>query len=179
MGENEQLIEEMLRSAEKAEEPGDFLQNRVIHEGDTEIPTPMIASSLKSAGYVYIYEIKTGEVSLTNRNMLPTQLKKRHEDGSLVFTTVKPDILPKRGNLKCMLHHKDPNRVAYDRLGLAVCEKDNLTSPFQVRRHMQKRHPVEWQTIEEERTRAEKADEVEFRKLLLKKAVEKPAKAGG
>jgi len=162
---DEKLVEEMVRDAERAEEPGKE-DSRIINKGDAELPIPMVMS-IKSAGYVYIYDTRTGERSLTNRNMLPSQLKKRRADGSVVFTTISPGIKPARGTLKCTLHADGANREHYDELGLPVCRKANLTSPFQVKRHMQKRHPVEWATIEEERVAAEKEEDRDFQRMIL------------
>ena len=164
-----ELIEEMLERAGKADHPSD--KPRVVDEADAS--TPMVAHKESSAGYAYIYDTRTGERSVTNRNMLSTQLKKKRRDGSLVFTTKKPSQSPVRGTFKCMLHIDDPNREHYDSLGLTTCRKSNLTSPFQVRRHMQKRHPVEWETIEEERKAAEKAEDRQFQRGLMGRVVEK------
>jgi len=163
--ENEVLIEEMMLRAEAVAEPGELTKDRVVYRGDEETP-PMVAT-VKSAGWVVVYDNITGEASLCNRNMLLGQLKKRREDGSLVFTTVKPDVTPFRGNLKCMLHQDLPSREDYDQLGLPTCPKSNLTSPFQVLRHMQKRHKMEWAAIENERVEAERKEERELRRLLL------------
>ncbi|MDO8704765.1 MAG: hypothetical protein Q7J84_07450, partial [Sulfuricaulis sp.] len=102
--------------------------------------------------------------------------KKTREDGSRVFTTRVPRdakgklIEPKRGAVKCLLHADGPNRAEYDALGFAVCGKPNLTSPFQLRRHMQVRHKVEWSTIEEERQRKEKEEERAFQRSIVKMA---------
>ncbi len=153
--ENTAIIEEMLRKAEKADEPGELSRNRLIHSGDEELPAPMVATALKSAGYTYIYNRKTGERSITNNNMLPTQLKKKNEDGSYVFTLSKPEFKPKRGTLKCMLHAEDPNRAHYDELGFPTCKKSNLVSPFQVSMHMQKRHKAEWAALQQEKKEKE------------------------
>jgi len=166
----------MLRSAEKAEEPGELAKNRTVFKGDSEVP-PMVAQKIESAGYVYIYDTRTGEQSLTNRNMLRTQLGKKRPDGSNVFTVVKPNIVPKRGNLKCMLHTEDPNRGHYDLLGLASCLKSNITSPYQVKRHMQKRHQMEWATIEEERKEAERQEDKAFQRNIMSRVAPEPAKA--
>ena len=140
----EQAIEEQIRDAEVvAESP-------IVVETDKELEVEMSPTQLKSAGYVYIYDTKTHERSLCNRNMLLHNLKKKRPDGSMVFTTLKPKVGPKRGHLKCMLHPDEPNRYHYDDLGLATCLKSNLTSPYQVKRHMQKRHKDEYATIKEE-----------------------------
>jgi hypothetical protein len=167
--ENKEMLEEMLRDAKRAGHPSD--EPRVVEEADNS--TPMVARKESSAGYVYIYDTRTGECSVTNRNMLPAQLEKRRADGSLVFTTKKPAVAPKRGTIKCMLHPDNPNRAHYDALGLPTCRKSNLTSLHQLKQHMRHRHPVEWATIEDERKEAEKAKEREFQRSLLGKVVGK------
>lgn len=170
--ENTELIEEMMRDAEQAAEPGELHRAQVVSHGDEEAP-PMVASELKSAGYVYIYDRKSGERSICNRNNLTRALKKMR-DGEYIFTTVKPKVAPKRGTLKCLLHPDDPNRAHYDELGFATCRKANLTSPFQVNRHMQKRHKQEWAAIQEERQLAKEQRDREFQERLLSQATGMP-----
>jgi len=173
MEDNEKLIEEMISEAESAPEPGELKGGQVISSDDADMPAPMVSLKLKSAGYKYIYDTRTRERSVCNRNMLASALKKKRADGSTVFTTEKPSVPPKRGHLKCLLHADDPNREHYTELGLAVCKKANLTSPYQVTRHMEKRHQMEWKTIERERIDIEKQEEREFRRELMGKTVEK------
>jgi hypothetical protein len=160
-------LQELLRSAKSTQEPGD--PNKVISKGDDN-SAPMVVTSLKSAGYSFIWDTETHEKSVTNNNMLPAQLRKKRPDGSRVFTTVDPKIAPTRGALRCMLHPENTDRIYFDSLGLPVCMKSNLTSPFQVKRHMQKRHRQEWETIESEKK--EKADirNVQLQESLIKAA---------
>lgn len=158
-------IAEQIRDSQEASEPGETKKGTIVSD-DKDLPAPKI-TSLKSAGYIYIYDTKTNERSICNNNMLSQHLRKKRADGSYVFTTQKPKVEPKRGTLKCILHPDNPKREHYDELGLATCLKDNLASPFQVTRHMQKRHKMEWQTIEAERVEAEKQDEREFRQKLV------------
>lgn len=156
-------IEEQMRDAEVAPESGVRL--------DTSEPlTEMSPTKMQSAGYVYIYDTRTGDRSVCNRNMLPAHLGKKRPDGSLVFTTAKRLPTPRGGTLKCMLHPDNPNRYHYDALGLATCPKANLTSPYQVQRHMQKRHKMEFATIKEEQDREEKARNLKMQEAILKKA---------
>ena len=162
---NDVLIEEMLRDAKEAPEPGTL--DKVIHRGDEKQPAPMTLAELSSAGWVYIYENTDGQRSTANRNMLPELLKVKNKDGKPRFTTRKPSYSPKLGTLKCLLHADDPNRAHYSEIGLATCRKSNLTSPYMVTQHMRKRHPVEWQTIEKERTDKEKQEDREFQHALL------------
>ena len=70
--------------ASPADEPGTLPRDQIIHRGDAELPVPMVASAMESAGYTYIWDTQSFERSITNNNMLPTQLRKRRTDGSLV-----------------------------------------------------------------------------------------------
>lgn len=164
---NAPLIEQMMRDAAAVEEPGTVRPQDILHKGDETLAAPMMVSSLISAGWVEVWDTQNFERSIVNRNMLPAQLKKKRLDGSLVFTTINPGRSPRRGGLRCYLHADDPQREHYDSLGLAVCGKSNLTSQFQRKRHMQRRHKDEWETIEEERERKEKAEDREFQRSLL------------
>ena len=166
---NQEFIDEMLRSADIAEEPGEMAKNRVVNVGGDDT-LPMVATKLTSAGYVYIYDTRTHEPSLTNRNMLPTQLRKVRDDGSYVFTTKKPKEAPFKGNLKCMLHPDNPERAHYDELGLATCRKSNLTAPFHVMRHMQTRHKMEWAIIEKESKDIKDAEDRAYQRAVLEMA---------
>lgn len=172
IAENESLIEEMLE-AEKAPEPGTMHIREVLHRGDENVPMPLVIGALASAGYSFIYDTKTGERSLTNRNMLKAQLEKKRDDGSRVFSLRAPKdakgktIKPIRGKIKCILHADDPSRAEFDAMGFASCPKDTIPSPFQLRRHMMTRHKVEWATIEEERQRKEKEEERQFQRSVM------------
>jgi len=140
----------------------------------------------KDRDRVTIYDTQTGETSIVMATMLPQQLRKTRPDGSTVFTTNYPGIEPKRGTLKCLLHKDDPSREYYDSLGLAVCRKSNLTSKFQVGRHMQKRHKIEWQTIEQDKRERIEAKEMvnkeedrALQRLILKSALRNDNKPVG
>lgn len=154
------LTEKMLKATEAAE-PGDMKNLGATDAGAIKLNT------LKSAGWVKVWDTKTGEESICNRNMLLDQLQKKRPDGSSVFTTEKPNFEPFRGTFKCLLHADDPNRKHYDELGLATCRKSNLTSKYQVERHMVKRHPAEYATIKEEIARAEKEEDRAFHKAII------------
>ena len=152
----EKSIHEQLRDAEAAEEPGNIKPGAIV--GSTNGMT-MTATELQSAGYVYVYDNRTGDRSVVNRNMLEQQLTKKREDGTYAFTTQKPPFERQYGDIKCLLHKDDPNRETYDRMGLAYCTKDNLTATHDLRVHMEKRHRREWATIDGEKIEEERARE--------------------
>lgn len=154
-------IEETMLKAQEAAEPGNLNNLGSSEAGAVKLNT------LTSAGWVKVWDTKSGEESICNRNMLLDLLKKKRPDGTKVFTTEKPNFEPFRGTLKCWLHADDPNRKHYDELGLAVCRKSNLTSKYQVERHMAKRHPAEFATIKEEKTRLEKEEDRAFQRGII------------
>jgi len=163
----EKMTVELMEEAEAAPEPGSFDRRKVIHSPSDAFPIDVQIASLESAGYVYVYDTENGERSVVNRNMLESQLQKMRPEGTRYFTTVKPNTEPKRGTLKCLLHSDDPDRGQYDIWGFATCNKSNLISEFQVNRHVQIRHRMEWQTIYEDRERKEKEEERNFQRQLL------------
>jgi len=172
-------LEEMLREAEEAPEPGESVKEKVIHKPDEDLPVPMIRGTLESAGYVYIYDTNTGDRSLANRNMLRQLLHRKRPDGSHVFTTIRPVNPPnpiKRGTYKCLLHPDDPNRGHYAEMGFPTCPKSNLTSPFMVKKHMKNRHKVEWAAIEEERKEAKEVRAQKAQEALIKAATKQSKK---
>jgi hypothetical protein len=163
----EKTIEEKMRDAESVPEAQveiDSGESKQAIEIGAEYMTP---AKVLSAGEVYIYDTETKERSVCRRNILAHKLSLRRPDGSLIFTTVKPRVGAKRGHLRCMLH-PDERKAMYDTWGFAVCKKANLTSPFQVRRHMQKRHKQEWEAIQEEERRVERDKERQLRESLIK-----------
>lgn len=173
----EEILAQMM-AASPAPEPGSAGRNDVIHRGDDDLPAPMRIGALSSAGYVEVWDTRTRERSVVNRNLLPTQLKKLRPDKTRVFTTVKPTEPPARGALKCPLHPEGPHRTEYDVLGLPTCGKANLTSPYQVRRHMEKRHPTSWATLEEERVRVEREADRDLQRQIIALAGRPQAERG-
>lgn len=154
-----EILEQMAREIK----PG-----TVLDRGET----PMIVSSVDGADRVTVYDTETGQSSEILYYMLPNALKKRRPNGKPYFST-KQAVIPKAGNLKCMLHVKSPNRKEYDELGLPTCPKDNLVNEFQVRRHMQKRHPQEWATIQEKEQRLREEEQRQFQRAVLSAATGK------
>ena len=174
--EREVAIAQMVRDAAPAEEPGEITQDNVVHKGDEDIPK--MTGTVTSAGYAVIYHTKTGASSKCIKYMLSKKLRLMGEDGLPVFTIYKPGFEPVNGKLLCMLHKDSSNRKYHDSLGLPTCPKDNLLSEFHVKRHMQKRHKLEWQTLEEARVERERQEELaerreqrDFQRKMLGRAV--------
>ena len=154
---------EQMQGAQAAPEPGQA-KEKIAETTDTAVKVGI--GDVKSAGYVFIYHTKTFERSLCNRNMLPRKLDEKLEDGSKAWTVYKPGE-PSRGTVKCLLHPESPGREHFDTLGFPTCRKSNLTSLFQQGQHMRRRHPTEWQTIEEEKKNAKEKEEREYQRSVI------------
>jgi hypothetical protein len=160
---NDTIIAQELANIKTSSRSGDG----VIHRGSEEQPAPMVMN-INDEGLVVIYEKKTGRAVPVLKYMLADLLKKSKEaDGSLRFTTVRPDKIIIGGTLKCKLHPSDENRQHYDELGLPVCKKNNISSPYMVEQHMKKRHPSAWAIIEQEKKDAKEKEERDFQRALI------------
>ena len=154
-------IAQMLRDTEIATEK----RKKEIEAQEEALP--MSPLKTKNAGKSPIYDTKTGGMSWSMDNMLPHQLKKLHKDGTLRFTVYDPHIAQVRGQYKCMLHKDGPDREFYDTLYLPICNKDNITSPYQVQRHMQKRHKMELASIISEKEKKEKEEDRQLQRDMI------------
>ena len=163
--ENEQVLEEMMRDALEAPEPG--TTDRVINRPTADNPLPMTAGQLGTAGWVYVWNKFTGDRSLCNRNHLAVQLTKRDDEGRLCFTTRDPGIVPDRGHTLCMLHKDHPDRPHHAELGLPLCPAGNLRNDYNMRLHMQHRHKNEWGTLQEELRLEIEAEERAVRRAII------------
>jgi len=171
---NEPAIEEMMRDAEMADEPGDMKAGAVI---SATADMTMSTAELQSAGYVYVYDTRTADRSVVNRNMLQQQLEKRRVDGSFAFSTRKPEgIEPLVGTIKCFLHEDDPNREKYDKMGLIRCIKSDFLNEMDRENHLRRRHPRAYATLENERTRDER-DAERLERIALTETIRNMAQA--
>lgn len=161
---NQQVLEAMLAMAESAPEPGTLRPQDILHKGDDEVPAPMVAASLTSAGYTIVYNRFTGDPSLCNNNMLPAQLRKTDvnpETGKTerVFVLKRPADKPRlRGETPCVLH-RDRREPWMDAAGMARCRKATLMSEYEMERHARVRHKSEWAAIQRRREEQQREEE--------------------
>lgn len=164
------MLEEMLRDVE--EFASETKTGTVVHKGDEDVPAPVIISSIEGGGKVKVYDTKTGEMSwvLYNRDtggMLRGALRQKNPDGTHRFQLKKPPFEPPKGTLRCYLHPDNPERELYNKMGLPVCRKSNITAPYMVEKHMKNRHPTAWAIIEKEKVDREKKEDREFNRSLI------------
>jgi hypothetical protein len=174
--ESDALITEMLLTVDEVEkQPTRLTIKEILHRGDEDLPIQMVVGALKEAGYVYIYDTKTRERSLCDRDMLKTKLRQTRPDGTRVFTVDKPKTPPFRGSIKCLLHPDSTEREHYNQMGLPTCRKSNLINEYERDLHMQKKHKQEWRTLEARRARREREEDRELQRALIASAQGKGA----
>lgn len=165
-------MEDTDNKIDKAEETEVVIEKNV-QEGITQE-----ALKMQSAGYSYIYDPITGDRSVVNNNMRAFNLKKKRPDGTPRFIGTKPKNPPHPtipGTYRCRLHKDDPGRKQWDAMGFAVCPKDDLASPYQVIRHMEKRHKSEWATMQYDEAEKRRQEDRAFQGAMLEGLRGKPA----
>ena len=163
---NESLIAEQLRDAKLVDVPSELKREPILHRGDDELDAPMTVKELTSAGYVYVWDSRSFRRAPVLYYMLAHILRQKRDDGSYRWTTNDPKKRPQMGRMKCRLHKDDPNRKEYDGMGLRVCKKSNIINEFEVKMHMQKKHPKEWQAIEDKRKETERQEDRAHQRAL-------------
>ncbi len=160
-------IQEELRDAKVVEIPSELKKDTIIESGDVDLGGErMTVTELSNAGYIYVWDTRTFERAPVLSYMLPAKLRDKRPDGSFIWTTNDPKRLPKRGTLKCYLHKDSPEREEFDKMGLRVCKKSNIINVFEVKQHMIKKHPKEYQAIEDVRKEKERQEDRADTKLM-------------
>jgi hypothetical protein len=140
----------------------DLVDDTGIKEGDRvqtgDNPYPMGVASKLGAGYRWMYDTETGAPSPQSRNMIPSKLKERREDGSTRWTLTDPGFRPKVGTILCMLHKDAEDRKLWDELGLPICRSNHIKNGYMRRRHMETRHKNSWSAVQDHYDSIEQAD---------------------
>lgn len=133
---------------------------------------PMSFIEMRSAGYSWVYDVRTGEPFPVNNNMLRGQLAKLDPDtGNRVFTTRDPGYRPTQGTFKCWLHEESNKVEVVKKIGFEFCPKSNINSEFQAREHTRKKHPQEFAAINDAEQRAEEAEDRRIQRELLERVI--------
>lgn len=163
----EALIEEQAESA-----PGTYLQEgEVLGRGmDPENdPAPMRVNSLRYKGYVEVWDTLTGVKSLQPWWLLWQTMRKRREDGSLVFTRVNPHIPQDYGDdLYCPLNPAAPPEVRFEGKGFKSCKKQHIPHWDGLERHVKKSHRRAWEAIERDRRDRERQEDRDLQRAAIR-----------
>ena len=174
-----QLAEEGVAPGEELKRVVEDVGGEIIERGsgtpgtDDETP-PMVSVKTEGGGYTIVYHTETGLDSKVSKNMLPAQLRKKLPSGKRAFTIYDPGFRPTEGTIKCYMHKKSEMRDICDEFGFVLCPKDNISSAFDLRQHMVKRHTQEWRAFEERRTQTERSEDRAIQRGMLE-AMQKTA----
>lgn len=163
------LIEEQSESA-----PGTYLQEgeilgRGTQDGDLPAGTFLRVNSLQYKGYVEVWDTQTGDKSRQPWWLLWQTMRKRREDGSLVFTRTDPKIPPDYGqDLFCPLNPAAPPDQRFTGRGFRHCRKKHIPHWDALQSHIQHSHKRAWAAME--RARAEREREED--RALQRKVIE-------
>lgn len=162
-------VHELALEAQDAIDDTDLKSGEFTHTPTADDPYAMIIEEASSAGKSVVYDIRNGEASIVNNNMLPSQLGKTDsETGKRIFTTRRADAPPvDSGKYLCLLHENHADREYHKSLGLGTCGKSNLRTMLDVRTHAQNRHRNEWAAITESRDQEREDQERKIRMLTL------------
>jgi hypothetical protein len=170
---NEARITEMERTLRTAPEPGDVSYDAMGEE------ISMTKTSVKSAGYVTMWNTDSKEASVFNMNGVRAKLREvfpnDYEEnpsmrGKPCWTAQAPAEKPWRGTSTCPLHDSRPEREAYNLVGYPRCSRVELPNEMDAQEHLRLKHPRTWtlmnvQRVEVDRIAAEE-DRVLNRKIL-------------
>jgi len=166
---SEMALEEQILDVENIEDTSEVKEGSVVEGSDQT--TPMTVAQVIGNDKILVYDTKTGEPSVALRYLLPRLLEDKNKDGTRRWTTKRPQgIIRKAGKIKCLLHPDNANRKEYDDMGFSTCYKHNLPSEHALRMHMMHRHKVEWEAIEMFRKEAERKEERDFQRGIIKRA---------
>lgn len=174
-----ELTAQLMTQVEFVDAPG--MKGKKLQVGALDAEAPIVGATaevldangkpLPGTAYVRVYDTETREPSVLPYMMLERQLNILREDGSRVFTTVRPKEPPIRGSFLCPLHPKAPRRDEFDKVGLPKCRKANLMTEMDVQRHFKSCHPRAWQYSEQARVRDEKENDRDFQRRMMEMMV--------
>lgn len=175
---------EATEAIEPGIQAGDFVQQpeaeKVGEDGKVLPARPgIIVTDLASAGMTRVWDTLTRESSDINNNMLSKQMLETREDGTRVFTKIKPLVGPQRGSIKCLLHADRPEFEGLKKQGLTQkgCRKATIPNEYELQQHMKFKHSREWAVITEERDRNEREEDRDLQREIFKSLSAQPAAA--
>jgi hypothetical protein len=148
-------------------QPGLYVRKPASESQESPEVAGMVVSDLESAGYTVLYDRVSREPSIVNNNAVIMQLKQLRDDGTPVFTDIKPVTGPWRGDIKCFLHGDQPERARYTKMGFPVCKKSTLPNQYQAENHARNRHRDEWRAVEAEREFNERKEDREAQRAMM------------
>lgn len=168
-------LEQRIAEAETEGPVHEYRVGDAIHTENADLPVDITMIEQRGGKYYRMWHTEDLSERLIHVNLMPSVMKKRFPDdatliharpGGKVFAFERPNARPRVLVDKCRLHPQDHEREVWDGMGLPVCAK-KLANPYEVDRHMQKKHLTAWGTIEREREKLERAEDRKAQHVMM------------
>lgn len=166
---------------ERAQRKRDLLM-QVEGLDQEDMPEIIFKETSPSRRRVLIYSMRDGEPLPIPKYMLDRTIRKRMDDGSLMFTTRKDEAPEyKLGKIKCFLHPESADRVILEEIGLSgvSCPAAGLATLHAKRMHGLHRHKEEWDAYQEFKDDKKEADAIAEQKAQTAAMLALGEKAAG
>jgi len=154
----------------------EFRTGDSLHRESPDLPVDINVVEVKGGKYYRMWHAEDLTERLIHVNLMNNAVNARftekHEPlrharkGDRVFVFERPAARPPELLNRCRLHPNDPERAEWDKMGLPVCKKP-LANPYEVDRHMQKKHSTAWGTIERDRLKAERDEDRQAQRVMM------------
>ena len=168
-------LEQRLAEAESDGPVHEFGAGDALHTETADLPLDVTVVEQHGGKYYTMWHTEELTERLIHVNQMAGVMKRRYpadavlvyaRPGGKVFTVDRPKHRPPELVNFCRLHPDDPDRERWNAMGLPRCAK-SLANPYEVDRHMQKKHATAWGTIERERLRAERDEDRKAQRVMM------------
>ncbi len=170
-------IEQRIAEAETDGPVHEFQSGDNLQQETPEVPLESNFVEVKGGKYYRMWHAEDLDERLIQVNLMNSVLKQRFpttrkdlrhaRPGDKVFVFEQPKARPPELMNRCRLHPKDPARPEWDAMGLPTCSKP-LANPYEVDRHMQKKHSTAWGAIERDRLHKERQEDRAAQRAMMK-----------
>lgn len=161
-------LDQRIKEAEMDGPVHEYKAGDNLQQETHEVPLESNFVEVKGGKYYRMWHAEDLDERLIHVNLMNNALRQRFpasekglrhaRPGDKMFVFERPVARPPELINRCRLHPNDPDRPEWDKMGLPTCSKP-LANPYEVDRHMQKKHSTAWGAIERERTRRERDED--------------------
>ncbi len=169
-------LEQRIQEAERDGPVHEYKSGDNLMPETAELPIESTFIEVRGGKYYRMWHTEDLDERLIHVNLMATTIKqtfsldrkdlRNARPGSKIFSFDKPVARPIELINKCRLHPQDPERPSWDLMGLPTCSKP-LANPYEVDRHMQKKHATAWGAIERDRLSKERLEDRKAQQAMM------------
>lgn len=168
-------LEQRVKEAETDGPVHEFQTGDSLHTESADLPVNINVVEARGGKYYRMWHAEDLTERLIHVNLMNNVIKQRFSvgaqlqnarPGDRVFVFDRPKARPPELRNRCRLHPDDLDREIWDAMGLPICSKP-LANPYEVDRHMQKKHSTAWGTIERDRLKKERDEDRTAQKVMM------------